>query len=328
MWQTIYPNTYTTAQTATTTSYTIAVNDVEDANSRLSAQIPCILHFANMCLALTPFHKDTVGTFHTSNDVRDWTTLHYTYPEFLSGGGAQQVMSYVNALYGPQATAKAGSIHAKKATKHKRHSHLESRELAPNVTFAAPPVELISTSNGSRYEYTANIATQRFALDGTYNIFVFLGNFSSDSQTWPFDQALVGTYGIFSTKGMTGMIGNHSVSGTVPLTRALTQQVDAGNLEDLSVETVAEYLQNNLQWRVASSNGSEIPAANVPGLQVSIVTANATLPADSEAFPVFGEWATLPAITHGKAGGLQQNMTVAWRAAKAAARRSGMVGHF
>ena len=104
--------------------------------------------------------------------------------------------------------------------------------------------------------------------------------------------------------------------------------MDAGNLEDLSVETVAEYLQNNLQWRVAGSNGSEIPAANVPGLQVSVVTANATLPANSDAFPVFGEWATLPAITHGKAGGLQQNMTVAWRAAKAAARLSGMVGHF
>ena len=35
MWQTVYPNTYTGAQTATGTSFTIAVGDVEDANSRM-----------------------------------------------------------------------------------------------------------------------------------------------------------------------------------------------------------------------------------------------------------------------------------------------------
>jgi len=34
MWQTIYPNTYTSAETATATSFTIAVGDVEDENSR------------------------------------------------------------------------------------------------------------------------------------------------------------------------------------------------------------------------------------------------------------------------------------------------------
>lgn len=35
MWQTVYPDTYTSGQTATGTSYTIAVGDYEDENSRM-----------------------------------------------------------------------------------------------------------------------------------------------------------------------------------------------------------------------------------------------------------------------------------------------------
>lgn len=30
---------------------------------------------------LPPFHKDTAGTYFTSDDVRDWTKWGYTYPE-------------------------------------------------------------------------------------------------------------------------------------------------------------------------------------------------------------------------------------------------------
>jgi len=230
-------------------------------------------------------------------------------------------MNYVNQLYGPQASATANSVKAKKSKR-----DLFTREIAPNDTVLAPPVSLVSTPSGARYQYTANIATQRFALDGSYNIFVFLGNFSANAATWPFDQSLVGSYGIFSTTGMTGMSGNHTVSGTVPLTRALTAQVAAGNLEDLSVENVARYLQDNMQWRVASSEGVEIPAADVPGLQVSVVTANATLPADPSQFPVFGEWITLPVVTAGRAGGLQEDDRLAFDVAKEERRVSGLVG--
>lgn len=275
----------------------------------------------NHALALTPFHKDTSGNFYSSNDVRDWTTLKYTYPEFTNGISASTVMSYVNNLYGPDATATATSVKVKKAKR-----DLFTREISPNDTVLAPPVNLVSTPSGARYQYTANIATQRFALDGSYNIFVFLGNFSSDASTWPFDQALVGSYGIFSTKGMTGMSGNHSVSGTVPLTRALTNKVATGTLSDLTVENVARYLQSNMQWRIADSNGVEIPAASVPGLQVSVVTANATLPADSTQFPVFGEWTTLPVITTGRAGGLQEDDRLAYDVAKEERRVSGLIG--
>jgi tyrosinase len=285
-----------------------------------STSLQIILTFTS---ALTPFHKDTNGNFWTSNLVRDWRVFHYTYPEYSnSDGSASSIMSYVNQMYGPSATATAGNIKYKK----RKRSLLQPREISPNITLANAPVSLISTPDGLRYEYTANIATQRFALDGSYNIYVFLGNFSANPASWPFDQALVGTYGVFSTKGMTGMQGNHSVSGTVPLTRALTAQITAGRLANLQTQTVATYLQSNLQWRVASSNGTEIPAQNVPGLQVSVVTANATVPASEDVFPVFGAWDTLTSVTDARAGGLGDGMTVAYEAAKVEARARGFVG--
>lgn len=30
---------------------------------------------------LAPFHKDTSGTYYTSDDIRDWMTLYYSYSE-------------------------------------------------------------------------------------------------------------------------------------------------------------------------------------------------------------------------------------------------------
>lgn len=317
MWQTLYPNTFTSAQTATATSFTIAVGDVEDQNS-----------------PLTPFHKDTNGDFFTSNDVRDWTTLHYTYPEFTdSNGSPAAIKKYVNQFYGPNGSKTQGSL-AKRSTL--KHPHTKAkREVPLNSTVnpdslvvapVAAPVSLISTPSGLRYQYTANIATQRFALDGSYSIFVFLGNFSSVASEWPFDPALVGTYGVFAQLGMSGMAGNHSVAGSVPLTYALTQAVEAGVLRDMAVDTVAEYLAQNMQWRVAASNGTEIPAAMVPGLQVSVVTANATVPASAEEFPVFGAWQTLTGITQGKAGGLQENEALMFDVAKEEARIRGYAG--
>ena len=94
MWQTYNPGSYGANQLAQGPTWTIAPNSNQGPNS-----------------PLTPFHRDARGTFWTTNDVQDWSaTFGYTYPEFADSDGSQgAIVSYVRALYGPSATATAGS---------------------------------------------------------------------------------------------------------------------------------------------------------------------------------------------------------------------------
>lgn len=93
-WQTLHPNSYGASQSAPAGTWTIA------QGTGLNADSP-----------LTPFYRDTAGHFWTTNEVKNWgQTFKYTYPEYVdSDGSAAAIASYVNKLYGPSATATAGS---------------------------------------------------------------------------------------------------------------------------------------------------------------------------------------------------------------------------
>lgn len=125
------------------------------------------------------------------------------------------------------------------------------REIAPGAAQATAPVSLVTTPTGERIDYIANIHARRFGLDGSYFIYIFMGQPSSeDPADWAFDTALVGSHGIFATAGMTK--NQVSVSGAVPLTRSLTAQVAAGALADMTQASVVPFLQTQLQWRIAT----------------------------------------------------------------------------
>ena len=70
LWQTIYPNSYGSSQIAPATTWTIPKGSTQNAAS-----------------PLTPFHRNSAGSFWTTNSVREWTVFKYTYPEFADSDG-------------------------------------------------------------------------------------------------------------------------------------------------------------------------------------------------------------------------------------------------
>lgn len=244
-----------------------------------------------MVAALTPFHKDTTGDFWTTNAVQNWsTTFHYTYPEFAdSDGSAAAIRSYVNNLYGPSATATAGSS--------KRTAAPEPVE---NVARAVP-TSSVAASNGSLYQYVANINTTRYALNGSYSVYLFMGEpASEDPSTWLLAENLIGTQGIMAQPNMTA---NVVVAGSIPLTRSLTAQVACGALSSLSEADVIPFLQKNLEWRISGPEGNNRLPSTVPDFIIAVVASTATVPEDSSCFPVYSQFIELTEITHGKNGG-------------------------
>lgn len=105
-----------------------------------------------------------------------------------------------------------------------------------------------------RREWLANLQIENFAVDGSFHVHFFLGEFSDDPANWTQDGNLVATHSVFSVAvGVTGCQNciqdkqsDAVVSGGVSLTNALLEK----GLSDLEPETVVPYLKANLAWRV------------------------------------------------------------------------------
>ncbi|KAI9690627.1 MAG: hypothetical protein M1820_009958 [Bogoriella megaspora] len=300
MWQTINPTQYGASQSAPHATWTIAQGSNQNADS-----------------PLTPFHRDTTGSFWTTNLVRNWSsTFHYTYPEFAnSDGSASAINSYINKLYGPSATATAGSskrtaipdgIPAPAKAAPTDNPNPSPENLA-NPFLSKRASDVSRVANGSLMQYVANIKAPRYALDGSYNILIFLGQPKSENPTsWIADPNLVGTQGILAQSGMemTNMNADMLVAGSVPLTRALMSKVDLGLIGSLLQPIIAPFLTQSLTWRVQGPDGTSVDPSTIPNFEVSVIASTSTQPASADALPAWSIPTVLDGVTQGKAGGL------------------------
>lgn len=159
----------------------------------------------------------------------------------------------------------------------------------------------------------ANIKTARYALDGSYNIFLFLGKpITENPASWVLDPNLVGTQGILSQSGMemTNMNVDFTVAGSVPLTRALMSKLDGGLLGSLIEAVVSPFLASSLTWRVQGPDGSAVDPSTIPNFEISVIASTSTQPTSAEDLPVWSVPTILESVTHGKAGGLNSTASV------------------
>ena len=168
-----------------------------------------------------------------------------------------------------------------------------------------------SSYNSNTHDYSCNIVTERMALGGSYNIYVFLGSVPSDSSTWFTSASFVGSQGILGDTQMPRKVG-WLVSGAVSLTSALQEQVHAGKLASLAESDVTPFLKKELNWSVKMASGQVIPNNEVPGLAVSVASTRIMPALSYSGTPSFGQTTLLGGAsneaTHGKAGGLQSGM--------------------
>ncbi|GAM91208.1 hypothetical protein ANO11243_092550 [Dothideomycetidae sp. 11243] len=223
---------------------------------------------------LAPFNKNTQGLLYTSNDVSSTTSFGYVYPETANGASAASVRAAVNSLYGSGVPT--------------------GRRLKRD-------------SDASDWHYIANIVSQKTQLNGSYAVYVFLGEPDADALTWPTAANLVGTHGVaanFADADNDQLAAmDVPVTGTVPLTTALQDKVAAGELADTGVQSVSAYLLQRLVWKVAKYDGTVVPAANVPDLSVSVVAAEVMPAASPDDFPTWSPYVSLANVTAGQDGG-------------------------
>ncbi|KEQ58869.1 Di-copper centre-containing protein [Aureobasidium melanogenum CBS 110374] len=273
LWQTLHTDTYVEPLAAVGSTFTYPAGTVNDEDS-----------------ALTPFFKDTAGTNWTSTGVRDMTTFGYTYPELQNGASASSVRASINMLYGKNA--------------------LSADAIASANAGNGPYLNTTVSANGTddfHHEYICNIVSQKFAMNGSYAVYVFLGNVSTNStEELQLSHNLVGTYSVFSNMPSDN---NHmadmdlKITGTVPLTTSLLGKLESGELQSMLPAHVEPYLRKNLQWRVAKYEGGEVNVADVPDLSLNVVSAPITPAASENEFPQWGAFTALTSVTAGKPGG-------------------------
>jgi tyrosinase len=148
-------------------------------------------------------------------------------------------------------------------------------------------------------------------------VHIFLGDFDSNLNTWNTQHALVGTFSVFgrnTTPGSSEETGCGKckkdaedglvVTGTIPLTKALINEVNEGHCPSLAKENVLPWLQENLHWRVTLADGTEKDRSEVPGLVVTVVTTEVELP--PHGFPRFsGIYTSHPEVTAGRPAGVE-----------------------
>ena len=97
------------------------------------------------------------------------------------------------------------------------------------------------------------------------------------------------------------------VSGTVPLTSALLQDIVAGEMpSSLDPDVVIPHLRDNLKWKVTMFfTGEEWPVEQVPELRVSVASTVVRIGSE-DGLPVYsGEYTVHPEATDGKPAGLR-----------------------
>lgn len=281
MWQAVYPTSYGGSQVAPASTWTIAKGTTQNADS-----------------PLTPFHRDASGNFWTTNLVRNWWTFKYTYPEFAnSDGSSASIKNYINKLYGPNASATAGSSKRNAAAAPADSTTTSTTSAAATVT--DDPTPLVA-QNGSLYQYVANVQTPRYALESSYTIYLFHNDpDTEDPAEWVLDANLIGPIGVLASSNMNSDL---LIVNSVPLTRTLSDQVAAGALSSLAEALVVPYLKQSLKWRIVGSSGSVIDPDSLDGFQVSVYASTAAPASDSE-LPTWSAFIPLAAITENKAGG-------------------------
>nr|OQO21312.1 hypothetical protein B0A51_09062 [Rachicladosporium sp. CCFEE 5018] len=231
LWQALYPDSYVQPTQMIQNSFTIHQGQVVDANTPLD-----------------PFHSDQNGTRWTSQTARSTRSFGYTYPELANNANISSIKAAINRLYGGDSSPSNSAAAAIQPSKRFIDDTPEEPSLFPrDPAAAARPKPL-------RREYIANIVSEKFALNGSYAIYVFLGDFDAgDPSCWPTNPNLVGTHAIFAA-----LPGDPEGNG----------------------------------MRMSSGfDGTAVPNGQVPGLNLKVVGADVQPATTGDQFPKWGNFA-------------------------------------
>lgn len=265
IWQAIYPNSWIEPEETEVETATIKSGDI------LTGETP-----------LKPFHKNAAGDFWTSTTSRDVAAFGYTYPE-IQGGTPASTRQAVNTLYGSSAAGKIarrsegegntaskifsrafgrGTYGIKSPDTDSDGQSIKKRGIAGKIravgslllgAFGRRDYVYAPNDESTYTEWICNVRVASDALPRTFNIHFFFGNPSDDPALWYTDPNLVGTHSVFNSIATQGdSKKDRIITGTVPITKALSQKHEAGKVDIKNEKAVEDYLSKNLSWRVTN----------------------------------------------------------------------------
>lgn len=256
IWQHIFQDTYVEPFSQSGT-WTIAPGSIQGVDA-----------------PLTPFHKDTTGTYHTSASSRFTDSFQYTYPELIGNPSNATLKATINRLYAPSVTSIA-----------KRQEDAPKLAVSPEQPRA----------------FLFGIESPLF-IQGGYSVQVFLGNITAPTDKWTSDPNFVGGQTLLSRSP-----NDQIVKGSVVLTESLRSRFDSGAFKSLETSEIVNYLKDNLHWRVQKADKTEIPREDVPNFKVTVVSTEVKPAESAEDFPAFvGGWEEHSEVTAGRPGGVKK----------------------
>lgn len=173
----------------------------------------------------------------------------------LTGKASSQVITAINNLYGGP-------------------KNIQSRE---------------EPSDNEDYEWLANIRVRKFAMNASFFIHVFLGPFNPDPSTWTSEPNLIASHSFFLKPTDNSSNNELMVSATIPLTKALQENIETDALRSLQPEDVIDLVKRSFAYRLTTMDNQEIDKKDIPSLVVSLVGAKVQLPRSASELPVWGE---------------------------------------
>ncbi|KAK3989908.1 hypothetical protein QBC44DRAFT_326311 [Cladorrhinum sp. PSN332] len=293
---------------------------------------------------LTPFWEKSGTKFWTSDQIKDSaSSFGYAYPEtqkwkYTDDASYQAaIRQAVTGLYGTNVFANfvqanlqnraeehavairglAGTASVSENTEPEQKSLQSLKEdtvVATNNTTTGIPDSLKHLAPNNKYtEWVVNIRAQKHGLGRAFRIQVFLGDIDeSNPDSWDTEFNAVGRVSVLGRSRETqcakcriDTASELMVSGTVPLTSALLQDIVGGEVASLKPDDVVPHLTKNLKWKVRLfETGGEKDCREVPGLKVSVAATEVTIGEDG--LPDYsGNYVVYPEVTDGKPGGLR-----------------------
>jgi tyrosinase len=214
---------------------------------------------------------------------RSTKTFGYAYPETVDWGisAAQfqtNVQNAVIRLYSRNATPPAplkgsgflgGAFDGpgdEKPLGKSEHSHEKhhghglkgiKEDIAHGVGGLLSKLGLADKDNKYR-EWFANIRVKKYALNASFFVHVFIGDFNPEPFSWSFEPKLVGSHCVFvnnpdhteCSKCKDDETRQIQVTASIPLTTTLIDCIKDRELRSLNPEDVEPFLIKNLHWRI------------------------------------------------------------------------------
>ncbi|KAF2835508.1 Di-copper centre-containing protein [Patellaria atrata CBS 101060] len=258
IWKAIYPDSYVIDQLHQDPTFTYGPNTTETINTPLA-----------------PFKRDDNGNFHTAATIRSTKNVGYSYPEIQDWGNitsaqlSLNVKKELNKILNPTGTTHAGSGNRSARKRLGKRNVLEPYN-----------------------EYLINIVVDKNSLGTSFFNRFFLGEPPANPKDWTTAKNLAASHAVLvQTQQVDGDV--IPVVAQLSLTTALEEAKEGGKIENLDLESVKDFLDENLEWRVQKLDGNTVDPASLVDLHITVGYQVVTPNDDLGSFSEYGPFETL-----------------------------------